>query len=132
MAVLRNPFSQCLMIAVNLGNDMSSNGLTRYCSSRDRVVLRPPLPCVYDFFQCIRFPMKSAEPSAQALSAALKMILFRRFSIVTSALSLVPRGGENDRLGWAAMTGVAFAWRMTSTLASDSEMKRCASSCQQM
>ena len=58
------------------------------------MVLRPPLPRVYDFFQCIRFPMKSAEPSAQALSAALKMILLRRFSIVTSAFSLRSEGRE--------------------------------------
>src|ERR1700730_11063267 len=73
----------------------------------------PPLPWVYDLFQCIRFPMKSAEPSAQALSAALKMILFRRFNMVTSALSLVPRAGKNESLDCAAMTVVAFAWRIT-------------------
>ena len=55
--VFRKPFSQCLTIATNLGNDMSSNGLTRYSSSRERVVLVcPPLPRVYDFFQRIRSP----------------------------------------------------------------------------
>src|SRR5208282_636478 len=114
MVVLRNPFSQCLMIAVNLGSDISSNGLTRYSSSRDRVVLRPPLERVYDFFQCIRFPIKSAELSAQARSEALNMIRLRRFNSVTSAFSLVPIAGINDSFDCAAITVVAFAWRITS------------------
>src|SRR5271169_6248721 len=76
--------------------------------------------------------MKSAELSAQALSAALKMILFRRFRIVTSAFSLLPKAGRKESFDCAAMTVVVFAWRIISTLASESEMKRCASSCQQI
>jgi len=40
--------------------------------------------------------MKSAEVSAQDLSAALKMILFRRLRMVTSAFSLVPRAGKKE------------------------------------
>jgi hypothetical protein len=44
---------------------------------------------VCDFFQCIRLPMKSAKLSAQARSAALNMIRFRRFDSVTSAFSSV-------------------------------------------
>src|SRR6202007_643042 len=111
---------------------MSSNGFTRYSSSLDRVVERFPIPRVYDFFQISFFPMKSAEPSAQERSAALKMMRFRRFNSVTSAFSLVPSGGMKDSLDWAARTVVVFAWRITSTFPSDSLTKRGASSCQQI
>jgi hypothetical protein len=127
-----NPFSQCLTIAANLGSDISWYGFTRYSSSRDRVVLELFFPRVYDFFQYSRLPIKSADVSAQDLSAALKMILFRRLRIVTSAFSRVPSAGKKEVLDWAAMIVVQFACRMTSTLQSESEMNRCASSCQQI
>ena len=119
-----NPFSQCLTMAANFGSDISWYGLTRYSSSRDRVVLELFFPRVYDFFQYIRLPMKSADVSAQDLSAALKMILFRRLRIVTSAFSLDPRGGKKEVFDWAAMIVVEFACRITSTLQSESEINR--------
>ena len=127
-----NPFSECLTTAVNLGSDISWYGFTRYSSSRDRVVLELFFPRVYDFFQYSRLPIKSADVSAQDLSAALKMILFRRLRIVTSALSRDPSTGKKEVFDWAAMIVVQFACRITSTLQSESEMKRCASSCQQI
>jgi hypothetical protein len=109
MRVRRNRFSQCLTTAENFGSAISSKGFTRYSSSRDRVVERFPIPRVYDFFQIIFFPIKSAEPSAQVRSAALKMIRFRKFSSVTSAFSLVPSGGMKESLDCAAKTVVVFA-----------------------
>src|ERR1700736_3270604 len=112
MPALRNGFSQCFTMAENFGSAISSNGFTRYSSSRDRVVERFPIPCVYDFFQIIFFPIKSAEPSAQVRSAALKMIRFRKFSNVTSAFSLEPSGGIKESLDCAARTVVVFAYRI--------------------